>query len=195
MESLVVESQRRHRKFHADIARKAEAMSKPAKVSFATFGAVKVGAPVPKQVLRARSLLSEMYAYECAWHLEIAGVELGPENFPEPPSVFPGPSVRLIQEVTCDVFGVHLHDMLALKRGGWRTSHVRGIAMYIAKHVAKRSYPDIAHRFNRGDHTTALHAVRRVSRLMQTDRELADEIAFITDIVERLHTQITMLVR
>jgi chromosomal replication initiator protein len=52
----------------------------------------------------------------------------------------------------------------------------RQIAMYLAKTLTLRSLPEIGRRFGGRDHTTVLHAVRKIESLIGTDNGLAAEI-------------------
>ncbi len=52
----------------------------------------------------------------------------------------------------------------------------RQIAMYLAKSLTLRSLPEIGRRFGGRDHTTVLHAVRKIEGMVTTDQELAGEI-------------------
>ena len=52
----------------------------------------------------------------------------------------------------------------------------RQIAMYLAKSLTSRSLPEIGRRFGGRDHTTVLHAVRKIEGLVGNDAMLADEI-------------------
>ncbi len=48
--------------------------------------------------------------------------------------------------------------------------------MYLAKTLTLRSLPEIGRRFGGRDHTTVLHAVRKIENLIGNDTSLADEI-------------------
>jgi chromosomal replication initiator protein len=48
--------------------------------------------------------------------------------------------------------------------------------MYLAKQQPPRSYPEIARRFGGRDHTTVMHAVKRIEELRMTDHELDRDI-------------------
>jgi chromosomal replication initiator protein len=48
--------------------------------------------------------------------------------------------------------------------------------MYLAKSLTLRSLPEIGRRFGGRDHTTVLHAVRKIEGMVTTDQELAGEI-------------------
>jgi len=74
----------------------------------------------------------------------------------------------------------------------------RQIAMFLAKKVGNYPYTQIASSFNRDDHTTVIHAVRKVEELMEEDdslRELIERLEFkIRQEVERstqvIHTDV-----
>jgi chromosomal replication initiator protein len=60
-----------------------------------------------------------------------------------------------------------------------RTANVvrpRQVAMYLAKVLTLRSLPEIGRRFGGRDHTTVLHAVRKIENLAGNDSALAEEI-------------------
>lgn len=60
----------------------------------------------------------------------------------------------------------------------------RQIAMYLAKELTTRSLPDIGRRFGGKDHTTVLHAVRKIAALVKTDRETAGHIDEIKALIK-----------
>jgi chromosomal replication initiator protein len=51
--------------------------------------------------------------------------------------------------------------------------------MYLAKTLTLRSLPEIGRRFGGRDHTTVLHAVRKIENLVNTDTGLAQEIELL----------------
>lgn len=55
----------------------------------------------------------------------------------------------------------------------------RHVAMYLAKTVTLKSFPELGRRFGNRDHTTVLHAVRKIGRLIKTDADLAHDVAHI----------------
>jgi chromosomal replication initiator protein len=80
-----------------------------------------------------------------------------------------------IQRTVARHYNVSRSDMLSSRR----TANVvrpRQIAMYLAKTLTLRSLPEIGRRFGGRDHTTVLHAVRKIESLTDTDKVLADEI-------------------
>jgi chromosomal replication initiator protein len=54
--------------------------------------------------------------------------------------------------------------------------------MYLAKNLTSRSLPEIGRRFGNRDHTTVLHAIRKVEQLMADDMSLKEEV----DLLKRL---------
>ncbi|MEE9587447.1 MAG: helix-turn-helix domain-containing protein, partial [Hyphomicrobiaceae bacterium] len=72
-------------------------------------------------------------------------------------------------------FGVGRNDILSQRR---HRSIVwpRQIGMYLAKQMTSRSLPEIGRRFGGRDHTTVLHAVRKVDGELKSDGRLRDEI-------------------
>ena len=88
------------------------------------------------------------------------------------------PMIKDIQVVTAEFYGVPEADMRSQRRD-MPLARVRQIGMYLAKTLTPKSFPEIGRRFGGRDHTTAMHAVRRIEALMETDRELADEVAEI----------------
>jgi chromosomal replication initiator protein len=80
-----------------------------------------------------------------------------------------------IQRVVARQYNVSRADLLSSRR----TANVvrpRQVAMYLAKTLTLRSLPEIGRRFGGRDHTTVLHAVRKIENLVGCDTTLAEEI-------------------
>jgi chromosomal replication initiator protein len=80
-----------------------------------------------------------------------------------------------IQRIVARQYNVSRSDLLSSRR----TANVvrpRQVAMYLAKTLTLRSLPEIGRRFGGRDHTTVLHAVRKIEGLVGHDAMLADEI-------------------
>jgi chromosomal replication initiator protein len=87
-----------------------------------------------------------------------------------------------ILRIVAKHYNVSRADLLSQRR----TANVvkpRQIAMYLAKVLTLRSLPEIGRRFGGRDHTTVLHAVRKIDGLVATDRTLADEIEMLKRLV------------
>jgi chromosomal replication initiator protein len=80
-----------------------------------------------------------------------------------------------IQRIVARQYNVSRADLLSSRR----TANIvrpRQVAMYLAKTLTLRSLPEIGRRFGGRDHTTVLHAVRKIEHLVGNDTMLADEI-------------------
>jgi chromosomal replication initiator protein len=80
-----------------------------------------------------------------------------------------------IQRVVARQYNVSRSDLLSSRR----TANVvrpRQVAMYLAKTLTLRSLPEIGRRFGGRDHTTVLHAVRKIEALVAKDIALSEEV-------------------
>jgi chromosomal replication initiator protein len=81
-------------------------------------------------------------------------------------------------------YNVARTDLLSPRRA--RTVVVpRQIGMYLAKKMTARSLPEIGRRFGGRDHSTVLHAVRKIEDQIKTDDRLAREVALLIRLVEQ----------
>ena len=87
-------------------------------------------------------------------------------------------TVDRIQKAVCDEFRVTLTDMTS-KRRARVIARPRQVAMYLSKKLTKRSLPDIGRRFGGRDHTTVMHAVKRVDTLRSEDASLNAQIELV----------------
>jgi chromosomal replication initiator protein len=83
-----------------------------------------------------------------------------------------------IQKATAEHFGMKQSDLLSERRTR-AVARPRQAAMYLAKQMTTRSLPDIGRRFGGRDHTTVLHAVRRIEELKASDAALAADLEAI----------------
>jgi chromosomal replication initiator protein len=81
----------------------------------------------------------------------------------------------LIRAVVATFYRIPLAEIDA-KHRHWPVILPRQVAMYLCKTLTSRSFPEIGRRFGGRDHTTVLHAVRKIEKLRQSDRELDDEL-------------------
>jgi chromosomal replication initiator protein len=88
-----------------------------------------------------------------------------------------------IQRAVARQYNVSRSDLLSSRR----TANVvrpRQIAMYLAKTLTLRSLPEIGRRFGGRDHTTVLHAVRKIEGLVDNDNALAEEIELLKRVLQ-----------
>ena len=75
-------------------------------------------------------------------------------------------------------YGVNRGDLLSGRRNR-SIVRPRQIGMYLAKLLTSRSLPEIGRRFGNRDHTTVLHAIRKIEQLMTDDNQLREEIELL----------------
>jgi chromosomal replication initiator protein len=83
-----------------------------------------------------------------------------------------------IQKLVASHYSVTRADILSSRRTA-TVVKPRQIAMYLAKTLTLRSLPEIGRRFGGRDHTTVLHAVRKIEGLSHADRSLNDELELL----------------
>ena len=84
-------------------------------------------------------------------------------------------SVENIQKTVADYYKIKVADMYSKKRPA-SIARPRQIAMYLAKELTQKSLPEIGELFGGRDHTTVLHAVRKISSERQTVTELNQQL-------------------
>ena len=80
-----------------------------------------------------------------------------------------------IQKATAEHFGLKQADLISERRNR-AIARPRQAAMWLAKQMTTRSLPDIGRRFGGRDHTTVLHAVRKIEALVAKDTALSEEV-------------------
>ncbi len=84
-------------------------------------------------------------------------------------------SVENIQKTVADFFGIKVADMYSKKRPA-NIARPRQIAMYLAKELTQKSLPEIGELFGGRDHTTVLHAVRKITADRSKNPEVNHEL-------------------
>ncbi len=84
-------------------------------------------------------------------------------------------TVDEIQKAAAEHFGLKQADLLSERRTR-AVARPRQAAMWICKQLTTRSLPDIGRRFGGRDHTTVIHAVRRIDELRAADPRLAQDL-------------------
>lgn len=84
-------------------------------------------------------------------------------------------SVENIQKTVADFYGIKTADMYS-KRRPVAIARPRQIAMYLAKELTQKSLPEIGELFGGRDHTTVLHAVRKISSMRHKDVQLNHDL-------------------
>jgi chromosomal replication initiation ATPase DnaA len=89
-----------------------------------------------------------------------------------------GPTIATIQAATCRHFSMTRNEILSERRTK-EVVYPRQIAMYLCKTLTPRSLPEIGRRFGKRDHTTVLHAVRKIKDLIRRDCLVAYDVAHV----------------
>ena len=88
-----------------------------------------------------------------------------------------------IQRAVADYFNLRLSEMLSERRAR-NIARPRQIAMYLSKQLTSRSLPEIGRRFGGRDHTTVMHAVRKIEDLRKDDSQLDEDITRLSRLLE-----------
>ena len=91
---------------------------------------------------------------------------------------FRGLTLALIQERVCAHYNLSVRSLVDETRRR-DIARPRQVGMYLARQLTRCSYPQIAHKFGKTDHTTAIWAVRRIEQLRLTDPEVDNAVRFI----------------
>ena len=83
--------------------------------------------------------------------------------------------VESIQNLVASYFNLNLQEMLSARRSRI-LARPRQIAMYLAKQHTSNSLPDIGRKFSNRDHTTVIHAVKKIEELIRKDNEIKQNI-------------------
>jgi chromosomal replication initiator protein len=88
-------------------------------------------------------------------------------------------SIDEIQTKVSEHYRIRKAEMTSARRAR-EVARPRQVAMYLSKQLTPRSLPEIGRRFGGRDHTTVIHAVRRIEQLRSEDTELDNDIRLLT---------------
>jgi len=91
-------------------------------------------------------------------------------------------SIDKIQNVTSNFFSISLNDMLSPRRSR-PLARPRQMAMYLAKKLTSRSLPEIGRKFANRDHTTVIHAVKTIEKLIENNDEMKKNIEELKSLI------------
>ena len=87
-------------------------------------------------------------------------------------------SIEDIQKRVAEHFNIRVSDMHSARRAR-SIARPRQVAMYLAKQLTTRSLPEIGRKFGGRDHTTVMHAVRKVEELCAQDASFAEDLELL----------------
>lgn len=91
-------------------------------------------------------------------------------------------SIEDIQKQVASHYNIKVSDMHSARRSRV-VARPRQAAMYLSKKMTSKSLPEIGRKFGGKDHTTVMHAVKRIEELMVTDHEIAKDIELLERIL------------
>ena len=92
-------------------------------------------------------------------------------------------TIEEIQKRVAEHYNIRVADMSSARRA--RTvARPRQVAMYLSKQLTQRSLPEIGRKFGGRDHTTVMHAVRKVEELSLTDADFAEDVDLLRRMLE-----------
>jgi chromosomal replication initiator protein len=83
-----------------------------------------------------------------------------------------------IQKRVAEHFNIKTAEMTSARRAR-QVARPRQVAMYLAKQLTPRSLPEIGRKFGGRDHTTVMHAVRKIEELTAGDRAFAEDVELL----------------
>ncbi len=92
-------------------------------------------------------------------------------------------TIEEIQKQVAEHFNIRLADMHSARRAR-AVARPRQVAMYLAKQLTSRSLPEIGRKFGGRDHTTVMHAVRKVEELRATDTGFNEDVELLRRMLE-----------
>ena len=92
-------------------------------------------------------------------------------------------TIEEIQKRVAEHFNIRTSDMHSARRAR-SVARPRQVAMYLAKQLTTRSLPEIGRKFGGRDHTTVMHAVRKVEELRECDSGFAEDVELLRRMLE-----------
>lgn len=92
-------------------------------------------------------------------------------------------TIEEIQRKVASHFNIRITDMHSSRRSR-SIARPRQIAMYLAKQLTQRSLPEIGRKFGGRDHTTVMHAVKKVDELRAADRHFDEDVDMLRRMLE-----------
>ncbi|MFX4220262.1 MAG: chromosomal replication initiator protein DnaA [Thalassobaculum sp.] len=92
-------------------------------------------------------------------------------------------TIEEIQRQVASHYNIRISDMYSARRAR-AIARPRQIAMYLSKQLTQRSLPEIGRKFGGRDHTTVMHAVKKVDELRSTDRHFDADVDLLRRMLE-----------
>ncbi len=92
-------------------------------------------------------------------------------------------TIEEIQKRVAEHFNIRIADMHSARRSR-AVARPRQVAMYLSKQLTARSLPEIGRKFGGRDHTTVMHAVRKIDELSRADVSFAEDVELLRRMLE-----------
>lgn len=92
-------------------------------------------------------------------------------------------SIEEIQKQVASHYNIKVSDMHSARRSRV-VARPRQVAMYLSKRFTSKSLPEIGRKFGGKDHTTVMHAVKRIEELIGLDNEFAQDVKLLEKILQ-----------
>lgn len=92
-------------------------------------------------------------------------------------------SIEDIQKQVASHYNIKVSDMHSARRAR-QVARPRQVAMYLSKKFTSKSLPEIGRRFGGKDHTTVMHAVKRVEEIIASDHEFSQDIEMLSRLLQ-----------
>lgn len=92
-------------------------------------------------------------------------------------------TIEEIQKRVAEHYNIRQSEMYSSRRAR-AVARPRQVAMYLSKQLTSRSLPEIGRKFGGRDHTTVMHAVRKIEELRVTDNSFAEDIELLRRMLE-----------
>ena len=92
-------------------------------------------------------------------------------------------TIEEIQKRVSDYYNIRVAEMSSARRAQM-VARPRQVAMYLAKQLTSRSLPEIGRKFGNRDHTTVMHAIKKVDQLSQADPSFAEDVELLRRMLE-----------
>ncbi|MBL8700937.1 MAG: chromosomal replication initiator protein DnaA [Alphaproteobacteria bacterium] len=93
-------------------------------------------------------------------------------------------TIEEIQKRVAEHYSIRLADMHSPRRAR-AVARPRQVAMYLSKQLTSRSLPEIGRKFGGRDHTTVMHAVRKIEELRASDHSFNEDIELLRRMLEQ----------
>lgn len=98
------------------------------------------------------------------------------------PADLPCLEIERIKQTVANFYGIEPCDMTSQSRARY-VARPRQLAVYLARQMTGKSFPELGRRFGGRDHTTILHAIREVERRTAAPCDEAEDLAALQDML------------